>query len=417
VNVSFENNLGFGFQERGFRALRLDYMASKDFIFGLSSSKLSERPFFTKTNFGSDPINNSMYGFDFNYKTELPKLTKALDKLPFYSTKTKSYLTAYGEGAFLQPGHARQIGRGGNGVVYLDDFEAGFYLRNPTPGDVIQISLFSDYILPNFSTLDELVQILNNSDHPGIKLFNYEIINGRQSDNQYIIHAQANYLSKEMYHILNISGAGSPASPTSPGIGSGLRGDKYTFFLPKKVFSKPLIDYMKSLSPVFDDETMFLLAKTSDVLSGAVQDPGFWRDERYWKFVNDEQIGYLPTTIDQNAFNITDIKLYEETFTVPENGIIFFVINNLDGKSDFIWKLTNVVTGEEIVKAKSVPFFVWKFKDLGNFTLSVEVFDNRNTRYVSEIQNFIQVLDKKQYIGRIETRLNDRKRRLLKSRV
>jgi hypothetical protein len=102
---------------------------------------------------------------------------------------------------------------------------------------------------------------------------------------------------------------------------------------------------------------------------------------------------------------------------VPENGIIFFVINNLDGKSDFIWKLTNVVTGEEIVKAKSVPFFVWKFKDLGNFTLSVEVFDNRNTRYVSEIQNFIQVLDKKQYIGRIETRLNDRKRRLLKSRV
>jgi len=124
VDVSFENNLGFGFQERGFRALRLDYMASKNFIFGLSSSKLSERPFFTKTNFGSDPINNTMYGFDFNYKTELPKLTKALDKLPFYSTKTKSYLTAYGEGAFLQPGHARQIGRGGNGVVYLDDFEA-----------------------------------------------------------------------------------------------------------------------------------------------------------------------------------------------------------------------------------------------------------------------------------------------------
>ena len=124
VNVSYENNLGFGFQERGFRALRLDYMASKDFIFGLSSSKLSERPFFTKTNYGADPINNSMYGFDFNYKTELPKLTKVLDKLPFYNTKTKSYLTAYGEGAFLQPGHAQQIGKGGNGVVYLDDFEA-----------------------------------------------------------------------------------------------------------------------------------------------------------------------------------------------------------------------------------------------------------------------------------------------------
>lgn len=28
-----------------------------------------------------------MYGFDFNYKTELPKLTKALDKLPFIALK------------------------------------------------------------------------------------------------------------------------------------------------------------------------------------------------------------------------------------------------------------------------------------------------------------------------------------------
>lgn len=124
VNVSFENNLGFGFQERGFRALRLDYLASKNFNFGISSARLSERPFFTKTNFGSDPIKNAMYGFDFNYKKELPGLTRLLDKLPFYSTKAKSSIIAYGEAAILKPGHAQQIGRGGAGVVYLDDFES-----------------------------------------------------------------------------------------------------------------------------------------------------------------------------------------------------------------------------------------------------------------------------------------------------
>jgi cell surface protein SprA len=124
VDVSYENNLGFGFQERGFRALRIDYMASKDFTFGLSSSRLTERPFFTKTNFGSDPIKNSMYGFDFNYKKDLPGLTRLLDKLPFYSTKAKSSIIAYGEAALLQPGHAQQIGKGGSGVIYLDDFEA-----------------------------------------------------------------------------------------------------------------------------------------------------------------------------------------------------------------------------------------------------------------------------------------------------
>jgi cell surface protein SprA len=124
VNVSFENNIGFGFQERGFRALRLDYVASKDFNFGFSTQRLSERPFFTKTNFGSDPIKNAMYGFDFNYRSELPSVTNFLNKLPFYKTKAKSYITANGEAAYLQPGHAQQIGKGGAGLVYLDDFEA-----------------------------------------------------------------------------------------------------------------------------------------------------------------------------------------------------------------------------------------------------------------------------------------------------
>jgi cell surface protein SprA len=124
VDVSYENNLGFGFQERGFRALRIDYLASKNFNFGLSSSRLNERPFFIKTNYGSDPIKNSMYGFDFNFKKDLPGLTRLLDKLPFYSTKAKSSIVAYGEAAYLQPGHAQQIGKGESGVVYLDDFEA-----------------------------------------------------------------------------------------------------------------------------------------------------------------------------------------------------------------------------------------------------------------------------------------------------
>lgn len=303
-------------------------------------------------------------------------------------------------------------------LVYLDDFNAGFYLRNPKPGAKIKISLFSEYTIPAFSTLAELVQILNQSNHPGIRLFNYEIMDGRPSDNQYIIHAQAEYLSKEMYHILSFGGGFSPSPKFSPSPGGNstgnLAGDEYTFFLPKKVFSKSITDHLTSISPVFDVETLFLLAKTSDVISGAVQDPLFWQDKKYWKFTNDQQIGYLPTTIDQNAFNLTDIKLFEETFAIPENAIMFFVINNLDGKNEFIWKLKNDVSGEEII-VRSVPFFVWKFKDLGNFTLSVEVFDNRNTRYVSQVQNFIRVLDKRRYVRETEDRLNRRKLQLIKN--
>jgi hypothetical protein len=304
--------------------------------------------------------------------------------------------------------------------VHLDDFNAGFYIRNPSPGAKIKVSLYSEYTLPNFSTLEELVDILNDSDHPAISLFNYEIINGRKSDNQYIVHAQAKYLSRITYHILSQLGGFSPspkASPSPAGGKGAFAGDKYTFFLPKGVFSKSTVNFLKTISPVFDEETLFLHAKTSDVISGAVQDPLFWQEQKYWKFTDDVQRGYLPTTIDQNAFNISDIKLFEETFALPENGIGFFVVNNIDAKNDFIWTLTDSINNIEIVRAKSVPFFVWKFKDQGQYTLKVQVFDAKRNEYVNEMQNFIRVLDKRRYIKETEDRLNYRKIQLLRNRV
>jgi hypothetical protein len=299
-------------------------------------------------------------------------------------------------------------------LIYTDDFKAGFYLHDPRPGQEIKMSLYSTYVIPHFSSLEELVDILNSSNHPAIRLFNYEIIDVRRCDRQYIIHAQAEYLSKEMYHILQTGalGSGSPGLPTvqtsSPSSGLAAM-DKYTFFLPRDVYSKRLIDYLHQISPVFDTETLFLYAKTSDLIKGTVQDPGFWVDQKYWKWENDKQIGYLPTIIDQNSFNIGDIKVFEDSFNIPENNIMFFTVNNLDGKNEFIWTLFDSITGAEIVRAKSVPFFIWKFKDLGRYTLKVEVTDNKGGVYVNQIDRFINVIPKKQYIKNIETRLNRRK--------
>jgi cell surface protein SprA len=123
VKVNFENNAAFGMQQRNFTALRLDYRVNKKLSLGTTYERLSERPFFTKMGYGDDPISNSMYGFDFSYRSELPGLTKALDKLPFYSTKAKSSITAYGEAAVLKPGHPSQIGSGSQGLIFVDDFE------------------------------------------------------------------------------------------------------------------------------------------------------------------------------------------------------------------------------------------------------------------------------------------------------
>lgn len=123
VQVQYENNATFGLQQKNYMGLRLDYLANKNLTVGGTVVRLGERPFFTKQIYGEDPIRNTMYGLDFNYQNEVPRLTRWLNKLPFYSTKTASNITAYGEAAVLDPGHAPQIGKGKNGVVYIDDFE------------------------------------------------------------------------------------------------------------------------------------------------------------------------------------------------------------------------------------------------------------------------------------------------------
>lgn len=123
VNVQFENNAGFGIQQRSFLGLRADYLANKKLSLGATMARLSERPFFTKMNYGEDPIRNTMYGADFNYRTQSAGLTRLLNKLPFYNSNAMSSINAYGEAAVLKPGHPAQIGSGSNGLIYIDDFE------------------------------------------------------------------------------------------------------------------------------------------------------------------------------------------------------------------------------------------------------------------------------------------------------
>lgn len=123
VNVSYENNAGAGLQQKGFMALRFDYAASKKLNIGGTIERLNERPFFTKMSYGEDPIRNTILGVDADYKSEWQGLTRALNRLPFYSTHAKSFVSAYSEMAYFKPGHPPQIGSGNNGLIYIDDFE------------------------------------------------------------------------------------------------------------------------------------------------------------------------------------------------------------------------------------------------------------------------------------------------------
>jgi cell surface protein SprA len=123
VQVQYENNATFGLQQRNYLGVRMDYLVNKNLTLGGTIVRLGERPFFSKQSYGEDPIRNTMYGLDFDFRKDIPRLSRILDKLPFYATKAVSGISAYGEVAMLKPGHAPQIGKGDEGVISIDDFE------------------------------------------------------------------------------------------------------------------------------------------------------------------------------------------------------------------------------------------------------------------------------------------------------
>ena len=172
VQVQYENNATFGIQQKNYIGLRLDYLVNQHLTLGATMVRLGERPFFTKTNYGEDPIKNTMIGADFDYRNEVPRLSKWLDKLPFYSTTTPSSITAYGEVAELIPGHPKQIGKGSSGQSYIDDFEGTgssidlrFPLINWTLASVPQnaVDEFGNILFPEATLNNDLSSAYNRA--------------------------------------------------------------------------------------------------------------------------------------------------------------------------------------------------------------------------------------------------------------
>jgi cell surface protein SprA len=141
INVSYEDNALFGFQQKTMIGMRADYKLSKDVNIGATWMRLSERPYTQKVNIGDDPIRNNIYGFDINLHKDAPWLTRFLDRLPLLQTKEASSFSFQAEVAYLDPGHPKVINQNEeSGVVLLDDFEGSsttYDLRIPATAWVL----------------------------------------------------------------------------------------------------------------------------------------------------------------------------------------------------------------------------------------------------------------------------------------
>lgn len=163
VQVSYENNQNFGLQQRQYMGLRFDYnainRARKQLTVGGTIVRLGERPFFTKINYNDDPIRNTMFGADVNFRSDWARLTKWLDKLPFYNANGVSSINGNLEAAMLKPGHPPQIGKGKSGLVYIDDFEGtrnGIDLRFPFISWALASTPAGNGLFPEATKIDDL---------------------------------------------------------------------------------------------------------------------------------------------------------------------------------------------------------------------------------------------------------------------
>ena len=155
IKVSLESNALFAIQQKTLMGAHLDFKINKDFSIGGTIMNLKERPLTKKVNIGDEPINNTIWGLDGNYRTDAPWLTRLIDKIPLIATKEMSTITTSAEYAYLVPGHNKAIGKNGN--AYIDDFEgstSSIDLRSQGAWNLASTPQGQPQLFPETATLD-----------------------------------------------------------------------------------------------------------------------------------------------------------------------------------------------------------------------------------------------------------------------
>jgi cell surface protein SprA len=123
IEVSTENNSVFGQQTKRFTGINVEHKFNDNFVLGGTLLNLNESPITQKANYGSEPINNTIIGFNGNYSTKVPFFTRMVNKLPNIDTDAESNFSIRGEVAYLLPGSPSGTELDGEATSYIDDFE------------------------------------------------------------------------------------------------------------------------------------------------------------------------------------------------------------------------------------------------------------------------------------------------------
>ncbi len=120
INVSVESQSDYAQMRKTMIGLNWSYDFSKNFQLSGTFQHLSEQALTTKVTMGSEPLNNTLWGLNVNWKTDSQWLTNVLNAIPFLHVTEPSHISFQGEFAQLIAGksHGTQ-----DNASYIDDFE------------------------------------------------------------------------------------------------------------------------------------------------------------------------------------------------------------------------------------------------------------------------------------------------------
>ena len=109
------------------------------------------------------------------------------------------------------------------------------------------------------------------------------------------------------------------------------------------------------------------------------------------------KIGSVQSWLGSHSWSWREERFFEREFEIPLASTIF--INPIDslipGKKEHTWILTDTETGDEIVRLKKTPYFIWTFTSPGFYSISCTLQDANGNLYETQHKGKIRVIDHK----------------------
>lgn len=125
LRITYESNDLFALASKTLLGFRGIYEFSKETKLGFSFLNLNQQTLSDKVRIGEEPLNNTIYGMDFQTNFDLPFITDGLDQI--ISTNTMSKMSLKGEFAYIDPEPNTKKSTiqsdQDKSIAYIDDFE------------------------------------------------------------------------------------------------------------------------------------------------------------------------------------------------------------------------------------------------------------------------------------------------------